>query len=167
MRRRRLEIIGGCEVTNKLSGASPAGSNVRHFIIMTSIPSKKDLNVYDSLDEKSAVENFFGKDLIEAENLFKENFQKYQEDLMWMGCRGFEYYVIAAINYLKSTIVENNDEGDLEAFCKLINYRIESEDKFKESAKRVLEEPIKDFLNLKISEKMKSRLNTILSIFNV
>ena len=134
---------------------------------MTSIPSKKDLNVYDSLDEKSAVENFFGKDLIEAENLFKENFLRYQEDLMWMGCRGFEYYVIAAISYLKYTIVENSDEGDLESFCKMISYKIESEDKFKETAKRVLEEPIKDFLNLEVSEKMKTRLTTILSILTV
>jgi len=140
--------------------------NVIHFI-MRSIPSKKDINVYDSPDEKSAVENFFGKDLIEAESLFKENFLKYQEDLMWMGCKGFEYYIIAAINYLKSSKLENDDEGDLELFCKLINYRIESEDKFKESAKRVLEEPIKDFLKQEISEKMKIRLTTILSAFNV
>ena len=66
------------------------------------IPTREDINVYGSLDEQAACDHFFGENLKEAEDLFRENSQFYQEDLMWMGPRAFRYYVNAAINYLQS-----------------------------------------------------------------
>ena len=67
------------------------------------IPTSNEINVYDSLDERSACEHFQGKNLDEAELLFRENSLCYQEDLMWMGPMAFRYYVEAAIRYNKAT----------------------------------------------------------------
>jgi len=66
------------------------------------IPTREDINVYDSLDERTACDHFLDKNLEEAEDLFRQNSQYYQEDLMWMGPRAFRYYINAAINYLQS-----------------------------------------------------------------
>jgi hypothetical protein len=51
----------------------------------TRLPSAEEINVFDSLDERSAVEHFLGKDLEQAEALFCEDLLCYWEDLMWMG----------------------------------------------------------------------------------
>lgn len=37
------------------------------------LPTCREINVYDSLDERSACEHFLGKTLEEAEALFREN----------------------------------------------------------------------------------------------
>jgi hypothetical protein len=37
------------------------------------LPTRDDINVHDSLDERSACEHFFGKTLEGAETLFREN----------------------------------------------------------------------------------------------
>ena len=37
------------------------------------IPTPSDFNIYDSLDERQALEHFLGKKLSEAEALFREN----------------------------------------------------------------------------------------------
>jgi hypothetical protein len=66
------------------------------------IPTLEEINVYDSLDERTAVENFLGKDRQEAEALFRKNFLYYQEGLMWMGPRAFCYYLPAALAYVQS-----------------------------------------------------------------
>jgi hypothetical protein len=66
------------------------------------VPTASDINVYDSLDERRACEHFLGKDLEQAEALFRENALYYQEDLMWMGPVAFRYYVPAFIRYLRS-----------------------------------------------------------------
>lgn len=134
---------------------------------MKSIPTKKDFIVFNCLDEQSAVRTFLGKDLIEANSLFEEDFLSYQEHLMWMGPKAFEYYVIAAINYLKSMEIDKDDEIEFETFCSLIEHRIESENSFKALAKNVLKEPIKEFLNLEVSDKIKIRLYNILKELNV
>ena len=55
-----------------------------------------------SLDEGSACKHFLGKTLTEAEALFREASLYYQEDLMWMGPRAFQFYLPAALNDLKS-----------------------------------------------------------------
>ena len=65
------------------------------------LPTRDEINVFDSLDERCAVEHFLGKSLVEAEALFRENFLYYQEDLMFMGARAFCFYVRAAINFLR------------------------------------------------------------------
>lgn len=87
------------------------------------IPSREDINVFDSLDERSACENFLGKNLAEAEDLFNENFLTYQEDLMFMGPRAFRYYVQAAIRFITS----NADGNDISFFLMVIRHRLEFE----------------------------------------
>jgi hypothetical protein len=66
------------------------------------LPSRQDINVYDSLDERNACEHFLGKTLEQAEALFRENSLCYQGDLMWMGAAAFRFYVQAAIRYAQS-----------------------------------------------------------------
>lgn len=66
------------------------------------LPTKADINVYDSPDEQSASDHFFGKTLVQVEILFRESSEYYQEDLMWMGPVAFSFYLKAAINYLRS-----------------------------------------------------------------
>ena len=66
------------------------------------LPNRADIDVYGSLDERSACEHFLGKSLDEAEALFRETSLHYQEDLMWMGPVAFRFYVRAAIAYAES-----------------------------------------------------------------
>ena len=65
-------------------------------------PTREEISVYDSLDEQSAVRHFLGKNLEEAEALFRENACHYTEYLMWMGPVAFRYYIHAAIRYVRS-----------------------------------------------------------------
>jgi hypothetical protein len=74
------------------------------------VPSERDINVADSLDEITAVKHFLNKTVEEAEELFRENSFAYQEDLMWMGPRAFHYYLQAAINYVKSEHAAGDDQ---------------------------------------------------------
>jgi hypothetical protein len=66
------------------------------------LPTEDEINIYDSLDEIKACKHFLGKDLQQAEALFRDNSAHYQEDLMWMGPVAFSFYLQSAINYLKS-----------------------------------------------------------------
>lgn len=66
------------------------------------IPTKEEINIFNSPDEASACEHFLGKNLEEAEKMFYENSLYYLEDLMWMGPVAFRFYLEALINYLKS-----------------------------------------------------------------
>jgi hypothetical protein len=85
-------------------------------------PTAEEINIFDSLDERCAVENFFGNDLEQAQALFRENFLRYQEDLMWMGPIAFRFYVPAAINYLLSKDADH-DADAVSSFCGLIEFR--------------------------------------------
>jgi hypothetical protein len=88
--------------------------------------TREEINVHDSLDERSACKNFLGKTLEEAEALFRENFFSSQEDLMWMGPVAFQFYVPAAISYVQSA----NAKGDSDAincFLSLLESRLEHE----------------------------------------
>lgn len=78
-----------------------------------SLPTRTDISAFGSLDEKRAIKHFLGKDLRQAEALFRENFGVYAEDLMWMGPRAFCFYVDAAIAYLASP----DSAGDNQAAC--------------------------------------------------
>jgi len=93
-----------------------------------SLPTQKDINVYGSLDEQYASEHFFGKDLHEAELLFRENCGYYCEDLMWMGIKAFQFYVTAAIRYLVSA-GEQADEYDVQGFVSAVSFRFENDGK--------------------------------------
>jgi hypothetical protein len=90
----------------------------------TRLPSAEEINVFDSLDERSAVEHFLGKDLEQAEALFCEDLLCYWEDLMWMGPIAFRFYVSAAINYLLSDEADN-DAYAASSFCSLIGFRLD------------------------------------------
>lgn len=74
------------------------------------LPTKDELNIYNSLDEITACKHFYNKTLTEAEVLFRENSLNYCQDLMWMGSSAFKFYLQAAINYLQSQYsVGDND----------------------------------------------------------
>lgn len=90
------------------------------------IPTREDINIHDSLDEQTACENFLGKNLDEAEFLFRNS--NVFEDLMWMGPVAFRYYVQAAIRYVESDV----SVGDWEAARFLLpplEFRLEDEPK--------------------------------------
>jgi hypothetical protein len=93
---------------------------------MSDIPPASDINVFDSLDERSAVDHFLGKDLSQAEALFRDNFIYYQDDLMWMGPRAFCYYVQAAIAYLTSPC-SDGDSDAASSFCTVVEFRVDTD----------------------------------------
>jgi len=92
----------------------------------TRLPTAEEINVFDSLDERHAVEVFLGKDLEQAEALFRENFLYYQEDLMFMGPKAFAFYVPAAIRYLLSA-ASSGDSDAANTFCGLVEFRLDHE----------------------------------------
>jgi hypothetical protein len=73
------------------------------------MPTERDINIYNSLDEITARDHFLNKTVEEAEELFREDSAVYQEDLMWMGPRAFHYYLQSVINYLKSEHAAGDD----------------------------------------------------------
>jgi hypothetical protein len=90
------------------------------------LPTRKDINVYGSLDEQTESEHFFGKDLQAAELLFREDCGSYCEDLMWMGIKAFQLYVTAAIRYLVSA-GEHADDYDVQGFVSAVSDRLKNE----------------------------------------
>jgi hypothetical protein len=80
------------------------------------IPSYKDINVYDSFDERDAAEAFFEKNVSEAVELFHESAFSSLEYLLWMGPKAFCYYLPAAIRYLNSQDVQDTWD-EYCAFC--------------------------------------------------
>ncbi len=77
------------------------------------------------LDGRRAHENFGGKDLSEAFELFVDNASLYQEDLMFMPARCFLYYVRAYIDYLLCDKSEGDSDG-ASCFFSLVEHRSES-----------------------------------------
>lgn len=75
------------------------------------LPSAADINQFDSLDERTAVEHFLGKDLAAAESMLRDNFLHYQEDLIWMGQRAFTFYVRAAIRIGEEAIANGDEDA--------------------------------------------------------
>jgi hypothetical protein len=92
----------------------------------TRLPTAEEINVFDTLDERHAVEVFLGKDLEQAEALFRENFLYYQEDLMFMGPKAFVFYVPAAIRYLLGA-ESSGDSDAANTFCGVIESRLDQE----------------------------------------
>lgn len=93
-----------------------------------SLPSREDINVYDSLDERAACKLFLGKSLDDAYALFHENWCSHQEDLMWMGPKAFRFYLPAAIRHIQSADAMGGEE-DVRSFVSLLEFRIEHERK--------------------------------------
>jgi len=90
-------------------------------------PTKDEINIFNSLDEIVASEHFYGLDLKEAEALFVNDSMKYQWDLLWMGPKSFNYYIKAAINYLKSK-ESNGDVDFIDALYQIIEIRMKREE---------------------------------------
>ena len=90
------------------------------------LPTRQDINVHDSLDERSACEHFLGKSLEEAAALFHENSLYYQEDLMFMGASAFRFYVQAAISYIQSD-ASTDDSDIINCFGSILEHRLEHE----------------------------------------
>lgn len=87
------------------------------------LPTAKEINPYDDLDGRVACKNFLGKNLDEAEALFRENSVYYQEGLMWMGPVAFRYYVTAAIRYIRSAAAAG-DSDMINCFAGFLEFRI-------------------------------------------
>lgn len=91
------------------------------------LPTKDEINVHNSLDEISACKHFFNKTLQQAEALFRENSSYYQEDLMWMGIRAFNFYLQAVINYLKSDD-STGDDHLIDCLYEIVMFRLKEKE---------------------------------------
>jgi len=91
-----------------------------------SVPTRQEINVYNSPDERSACEHFLGKNLDEAGALFRESSICYQEDLLFMGPVAFRYYVRAVIRYIESKEADN-DSDIISCLAAILEHRLEYE----------------------------------------
>jgi hypothetical protein len=89
------------------------------------LPTAAEINIHDSLDERSACEHFLGKSVAEAETLFRDNALYYQEDLMFMGPIAFRYYVPAFINYIRGEGSSRGDSDAINCFHGLVKFWID------------------------------------------
>jgi hypothetical protein len=99
-------------------------TNIKIMATLVSIPTADEINVFNSPDEQVACEHFLGKNLEEAEGLFRQNALLYQEDLMWMGPNAFKFYVKAAIRYVFSRD-SVNDSIIIGALTSILEFHIE------------------------------------------
>lgn len=91
------------------------------------LPTEEEINpIPEDLDGKSAIENFLGKDLEQAEQMFREAALFYQEDLRFMGPAAFRFYVQAAISYLRSDSA-TGDSDMINCFAGVLGFRLEYE----------------------------------------
>lgn len=90
------------------------------------LPTAKEINVHDSLDEQHACKIFLGKSIEEAEALFRENAIFYHEDLMWMGPVAFRFYSAAAIRYIRSEAA-SGDSDAINSLVGVLEFRLERE----------------------------------------
>ena len=73
------------------------------------LPTAKEINpIPESLDGRVAQRHFLGKTEAEAFAMFKELFEVYQEDLMWMGAQAFLFYFPVACRYAESEEARND-----------------------------------------------------------
>jgi hypothetical protein len=91
------------------------------------LPTAKEISpVTENLDGQTAVRNFLGKSLGEAEALFRESSITYQEDLMFMGAPAFRFYVHAVISYIHSAAA-TGDSDIISCFTSILEHRLEFE----------------------------------------
>lgn len=89
------------------------------------LPSREDISptLGLNLDERSALKNFFGKTLSEAQELFALNALTYGEDIFWMGQKGFQFYFQSFENYVMSDEA-NEDYLAILALVSILEFRI-------------------------------------------
>lgn len=91
------------------------------------LPTKSDINVYNSPDENTAIKHYYNKTLEEIEALYQEYGLTYCQDLMWMGPTAFSFYLQAVIRYLQS----DNASGDadvINCLAAVIEYRCQEKE---------------------------------------
>lgn len=66
------------------------------------LPSLEEINIYDSLDERLAAEQFLGKSIPEAVGLFREHSNTCTDYLCQMGPYARLFYLEAYLQYLAS-----------------------------------------------------------------
>jgi hypothetical protein len=92
------------------------------------IPRREDINIHDSLDERSACDHFLGKSLQEAEVMFSGNAFYYQEDFISMGPVAFRYYFPVTLAYLQG----DNAAGDsdtVNSIAHVLEFRLQHDGK--------------------------------------
>jgi hypothetical protein len=88
------------------------------------LPTSEEINPNGAfLDGCEAERHFFGKTQEEAYEMFRESFEYYQEDLMWMGPVGFRFYVEPAIRFIQSEAAMGNFSVQL-YFATVIGFRL-------------------------------------------
>jgi hypothetical protein len=89
------------------------------------LPTKSEISPSGgtSLDEASALRDFYGKTVEEIEILMQKNPLRYFEGFMWMGPYAFLYYIHAGFNYLKSPASFLNGDS-VDAFEKSTRFQI-------------------------------------------
>ncbi|HBN79446.1 MAG TPA: hypothetical protein DD473_27225 [Planctomycetaceae bacterium] len=91
------------------------------------IPSQHDINVYNSLDEQSAMcMDFLGKTIEQAEVMIRENPNYYEEGFLWMGPVAFRYYIQSAIRFMKSDAATGNSSF-IHGFISSLEFRLEND----------------------------------------
>ena len=77
--------------------------------------TRKDISPTDGvdLDERMALEHFFGKSREEALELLRQDFSYYVEDLTYMGDKAFFYYLGAVKDYLEEGAFSPSDYVDM------------------------------------------------------
>ena len=90
------------------------------------LPTAQEIDPYNSLDGRAACQHFLGKNLDEAEALFREAPLYYQEDLMFMGPVAFRYYVQAAIRHIQSEAA-TGDSDIVSCLASILDFRQEYE----------------------------------------
>ena len=66
------------------------------------VPSKEQLVDFDGLDERYVVKHFNGKSVDEAYRMFADKPSLYCEDITYMSVAALDYYLPAALAYLRS-----------------------------------------------------------------
>ena len=89
------------------------------------LPTQEEINpIPDDLDGLSAVRNFLGKTREQITTEFAEQGMSYQEDLMFMGPRGFNFYFPAAVDYIASS-QGSTDVDVASCLISVVEYRLE------------------------------------------
>lgn len=136
------------------------------------LPTRDEINVHDSLDERSACDSFLGKTLEQAEAMFRDHSILYQEDLMWMGPTAFCFYLPAFLNYLRS---DSADDADLSCLVMILRYRLECDKRelipvvsqVVSICQHILEHFDRYAVNLEIYEDLRTRTENLLQEFQM
>jgi hypothetical protein len=88
------------------------------------LPTASDINVFDSLDEQTALQNFLGLDHDQALERFQDNWYHFHEDLMHMGPVAFCYYVQDAYRYFEHDDWDG-DDVDITMLLSVLELRLD------------------------------------------